>query len=150
MFAPFSSLMTERVIFWTLALTALVLLIRLVAAFIRMNRHKASGATYHLLATLAMIYAMTLMPLAGSSKSHEMAGHTATAVDLPWPALVLGLVFVLDAVLTVALVTLRPTSLLQGAANAEVSEVSPQAIAHLRKSAIPHVIMDLGMAMMLL
>jgi hypothetical protein len=99
-----------------------------------------AGTGYHFLSTAAMLYALARMPMAG-----PLCG------DMPGPgavAWVMVALFACDAVATLWIVSLKPDLVFKtaGAVRARPGKGATQAI---RLTAVPHVIMDLGMVGML-
>ncbi|WP_066557532.1 DUF5134 domain-containing protein [Croceicoccus bisphenolivorans] len=144
MFAPLWGTLAERVAFWILAVAAVVLVCRFAFAVRGGKGGEAGGSAYHALATVAMIYAIVLMP-AGNAPSHHAGMHHADVAATPLAATVIGLVFTVDAIATLVLAFAMPARLLESSA----ADYAAQK-AELRRSALPHVVMDAGMAIMLL
>lgn len=118
----------------------LVLLLRRPAS--EQRRWQLGGAGYHLFSLAAMLYALGQMPMMAAGHS----GHHAGPGILAW---VLAGVFVVDAVATVVIVGFKPASILQSVAGQTAAAARSSEVTALRLSAFPHVVMDLGMAAML-
>ncbi len=104
---------------------------------------------YHFIATMAMLYLIWLMqaapqPMAAMSGMVMPATHTHP----PLLAEMIGIAFALDGLLTVIVVVFSPT--LAASATALAGEAASTTPGALRIAAVPHVIMDLGMAAMVL
>ncbi|MCB2050839.1 MAG: DUF5134 domain-containing protein [Novosphingobium sp.] len=146
MVAPGYDGTVERAVFWVLLLGAMTLILRLALAVQAGTREKAIASGYHAVAMFAMVYAVVLMPAAAM----HHAGGMHHAMPTPWIASVFGILFLLDGVATVVAAVFFPARML-GAAGVEMGSGARKAlIGDLRRSAIPHVVMDAGMAWMLL
>lgn len=142
MLAPGASLPWMRASLIPIGILGLALMARLLF-HLRRDPGKAGGSLYHLIGVGAMLYAMrgVFMPAAGRHCG-GMDSHGGT----DWLATGLALLFLLDAVVTAVMVMGFPRRLLAlGGAPADAG-----AIDDLRLSAIPHLVMDAGMAAMLL
>ncbi|MDR7102359.1 DUF5134 domain-containing protein [Croceicoccus sp. BE223] len=149
MAAPFWGLAAERVTFWVLVGGTGVLAARFAAALARGRAAEAGGSAYHALAMAAMIYALLLMPAAGAmdpSMAGDMAGHAMhhAAPQRTPVAAILAAIFAIDAAATVVFAFAMPGRLI----DPDAPDYAAQRT-ELRRSAIPHVIMDAGMIAML-
>ena len=141
MFAPGYGSTLQNVVFWLLIAAGTILLARFVLAVRCGDKARAGTAAYHALAMFAMVYAMSLMPEMDMHHGHH--GHMTSYRT--WPGLLLGILFIVDMLATLVVALFFPARSLADATN-----VSKKQVAVLRRSAIPHVIMDAGMALMLL
>lgn len=163
MFAPFYDSGIERVAVAALVLLALVLSVRALLSVRAGVTARAGGSLYHLFGAAAMLFAIWLMPaamehgMAGgmAHMAHDMGQRTGSGGGAHWLAIALGVIFIIDAVATALLAGFAPRLLVRMADEAGVaSPPAPGENRHvhalLRRSAVPHVVMDVGMALMLL
>lgn len=142
MVAPGYDATAERIVFWVLVLGGAVLIAQLAMAVRAGKPESAVASGYHALAMFAMVYAVVLMP----------AGMMHHGMDMPrpWIATVFAALFLIDGIVTGVAAAFFPGRLLGlGEERPEKRATAPM-IADLRRSAIPHVVMDAGMAWMLL
>lgn len=142
MVAPGYDAPIERAVFWALVLGGVALIVRLMLAARAGKPESAVASGYHALAMFAMVYAVVLMP-AGMT-------HHAMHMPRPWIAMVFGALFLVDGIVTGVAAAFYPRRLLGLANNGPDAPADATMIADLRRSAIPHVVMDAGMAWMLL
>lgn len=152
MFSPYYGTFAEHMTLILLALAALVLAMRFLVAVRSGQTSDAGGSAYHFLAVAAMLYAIWAMPVA----HHDMAmthamGNMAHEQPTNWLLRALALLFLCDGLLSAILVSFFPAKVMSLAENSGKGSSSGKAyqVAALRRSAIPHVIMDLGMVLML-
>lgn len=127
-----------------IGILGLVLAARLPLHLRRGASAKAGASLYHLIGAGAMFYAMRGVFAAGAGMRH--CGGMAAHAGADWLATGLAMLFLADAIATAVMVMHFPSRLLaMGGAPADAA-----AVADLRISAVPHVIMDAGMAAMLL
>jgi hypothetical protein len=127
------------------ALLAVATLI-LLARALRPGRDRAgriSTYAYHLMVTLAMLYIITAM----QPSQAAMPGMDMPISPPSRLAELIGLGFLLDAVVTSLTVTLFPKFAAQAATRSGDLEDETSIFA-LREGAVPHVIMDIGMVFM--
>lgn len=120
------------------------------------DRHyRIASGVYHLFSILAMIYATYLMPAmtAGEMKMTSMPAEPG------WPSFILGGIFLFDAVVLGMMVFVFPRMLLTAMTNVGAaggrgtgakSGSDAASIRELRAGSLPHIVMDVGMAAMLL
>ncbi len=138
------------------ALLSLALMMRIGWLWNRAPRTRRAevvgGSVYHLVGLVAMIYAIRLMPMPAGAMS--MVGMTMPAHDMPLVATALGAIFLLDGVVTFLLVAFAPHTIFRMGPRRptifQAHEPTQQQVRYLRMLAIPHVIMDVGMAIMLI
>ncbi|MCT2399320.1 DUF5134 domain-containing protein [Novosphingobium mangrovi (ex Huang et al. 2023)] len=153
MVAPFYGTVAERILFWVLALGTIMLLGRMAFSTWRRDNRAAGSAAYHALTMAAMVYAIILMPagLMALRDGLVICGDGAGGViSKPWPVTALGGVFTLDALATAGGVLFFPARVLAADSGVPAGSIGVSRIVSLRLAAIPHVIMDMGMAAMLL
>ena len=123
------------------------------------------GTIYHLFMLFTMLYALRLMPPETGQSMTAMPGMATMSNVAPmpstapsWTAIALGIIFLLDAVSSFVVVVFFPQSLqkAQAALVKPRNYIEPQlasaytSIRLLRLSLVPHLLMDIGMAYMLL
>jgi hypothetical protein len=138
-----------------LGLTIAVLALRLVATLSSRKKDGARGqgqpitaSIYHILSCSVMLWAAAAMPPAmNAMQTLEVApAHSAGRV-------ILASLFAVDALLTIGYVVLIPRPLVGWASTSRL--LGPmvdvdETVSQLRLSALPHIVMDSGMALMLL
>jgi hypothetical protein len=166
--------MAVMITFWTASVEATVVVLYVVAAcllLVRIRRDllspgggndarrtaRLAGGWYHLVALYAMAFSFWHMP--PSAMAMPMTALDRT-VQHGWATLLLGCLFSLDAIVSTTSVVFFPAALLrvESAALGLGVEVPKQGETQryhrlrtsLRWSLVPHLIMDLGMAVMLL
>lgn len=111
---------------------------------------RVASTLYHFGGVAAMIYAIHIMPPVEDMAN--MAGHMHHH-ESSWISMALGSLFLLDGIATLVVVVAFPTIVvnmgLVGSEGSAVQKGSLVSTKGLRISAIPHVIMDFGMALML-
>lgn len=154
MFVPGLHGHADGILIALLALTALFLGVRLGLALRSGRAERVGSAGYHLIGVAAMLYAMGAMAHGAAMDGHGMAHAMPVAPDAAGPGLAawaLGVLFIADALATGVMVWGFPRRLLSHAGEAVDSvRDGAAAVRALRLSAVPHVMMDLGMAAMLL
>ncbi len=125
-------------------------------------RERRPASAYHLVASLAMVYATVRMTGTGSAHhGHDMPGMDMSGMDMSGmdmappvsgPAWVLAVLFALDAVGTAIVVAAAPDTVLARAAAPGQAAPGPEPglRRRLRVAAVPHVVMDVAMVVMLL
>lgn len=152
MFSSYYGTLAEHMALILLALAALVLALRFLVAMRSGQTSDAGGSAYHFLAVAAMLYAIWITPVA----HHDMAmthamGSMAHEQSTNWLSRTFALLFLCDGILSAILVWFFPAKVMSLAEyiGKDASSAKASRVAALRRSAIPHVIMDLGMALML-
>ena len=145
MFAPFYSMDLESWLLAALGLGVVILLIRL-AVGLHGKRGSAPGTVYHLFAAAAMIGAILMVPHHSAMEAMAIPAHPPG-----WPAMLLGAIFALDAVITAIMAFAFPRRLIAMAAEIGAGDAgsAPASVRILQLSALPHVAMDIGMVLML-
>lgn len=153
MAAPVYGTVAERILFWILAIGTIVLLMRMALSIWRRDSRATGSAAYHALAMGAMVYAIVLMPagLMVLQNGIVVCGDGEGGImPKPWQVTALGCVFALDALATTVGVLFFPLRVLAADSVGAISVSRSARTRTLRLGAIPHVIMDVGMAAMLL
>ena len=159
-----SAIVASYIVLAIFLLAQLILTMRHGSRSSRQAGNALGTAAYHLFAITAMLGAIHLMPVGsavgGGAMPMGMDMPAAGPQVLPASALAscLGVLFLLDGVVTLALVLFAPAWVLAigsqpGASRAHEpasrTRLGAQSIASLRWGVSPHVIMDLGMFVML-
>lgn len=158
-----SAIVASYIVLAIFLLAQLLLTMRHGSRSSRQAGNSLGTAAYHLFAITAMLGAIHLMPVGSAvgvgSASMGMDMPAAGSQALPPSALArsLGLLFLLDGVVTLALVLFAPAWVLalgsqpgpSRAPGTDRTRPGAQSIASLRWGVSPHVIMDLGMFVML-
>lgn len=127
-----------------------ILLARLVLLWNRRPAGRAAGTAYHLLGLAAMLWAVRAMDAAMPA----MTGMTHMMGKPSWLALALLVLFALDGLATALLAGFAPRTIMR---MAEIAAERPDSgapataaqVRGVRLSAVPHCLMDAGMAAML-